>query len=121
MKNINFKRAIIISLFCSVLIISIFCYNYFSTDKKIISYNSIDNRNMFAILLEQSDGSYIESQSSSWPISGYFYNASKSGCLDSNGNQLNGVLSYNTATNVATVNTDQTTYCYLYFSLDDNN
>ena len=119
MKNIDFKRVIIISLFCSALIIGVFCYNYFSDDKKTI--NSIDNRNMFAVLVQGDDGSYKEYYSNRWPSSStYIYDSVKSGCLDGNGNKLNGVLSYNTSTKVATVNTDQTTYCYLYFNLAAN-
>ena len=81
---------------------------------------NINNSNMFAIMLEQADGTYKESSDNSWPTDGYTYNASMSGCIDINGNKLDGVLSYDATNNIATVDTGATSYCYLYFSLPPN-
>ena len=118
MKYINFKKVIFLAILGSALFLGIFCYNYFSIDKKEANSakNSIDNRNMFAILLENSDGTYSESSDNTWPTSGYVYNSEKSGCVDGSGNPIEGILSFDTSTKIATVDTDQTTYCYLYFS-----
>ncbi|MBQ7031636.1 MAG: hypothetical protein IJN13_04630 [Bacilli bacterium] len=77
---------------------------------------NINNTNMFAIMLEQEDGTYKEDTTSTWPTSGYTYNDSMSGCIDINGNKLDGVLSYDSTNNIATVDTGNTSYCYLYFS-----
>ncbi len=76
---------------------------------------------MFAIMLEQDDGTYKESSDNTWPTSGYTYNASMSGCIDVNGNKLDGVLTYDATNNIATVDTGNTSYCYLYFSLPLDN
>lgn len=76
---------------------------------------------MFAIMLEQDDGTYKESSDNTWPTSGYTYNANMSGCIDVNGNKLDGVLTYDATNNIATVDTGNTSYCYLYFSLPIDN
>ena len=68
-------------------------------------------------MIEQEDGTYKEDTSNTWPTSGYQYNADMSGCIDLNGNKLDGVLSYDSTTNIATVDTGNTSYCYLYFSI----
>ena len=74
----------------------------------------------FAVLIEQDDGSYIEQEPivKTWPSSDkYNYNSGKSGCIDANGTVILNVLSYDSATGVATVDTTNTSYCYLYFDL----
>ena len=68
---------------------------------------------MIAILLEQEDGTYEESET--WPNEGYEYDSIKSGCMDENGNKIEGILQYDRETKIATVETGKTSYCYLYF------
>ena len=72
--------------------------------------------NNFAVMLENDEGVFEESHVSKWPSNGYTYNSYKSNCVDVNGNIMDGILSYNTTTNVATVNTKKTVSCYLYFN-----
>ena len=55
---------------------------------------NINDTNMFAIMLEQEDGTYKEDTSSTWPTSGYQYNSSMSGCIDINGNRIDNALTY---------------------------
>ena len=81
---------------------------------------NINNSNMFAIMLEQEDGTYKEDTTNTWPTSGYTYNESMSVCIDINGNKLDGVLTYDSTNNIATVDTGNTSYCYLYFSIKNN-
>ena len=40
-----------------------------------------------------------------------------SGCIDINGNKLDGVLTYDSTNNIATIDTTNTSYWYLYFSI----
>ena len=61
-----------------------------------------NKNNTFAIMLEQSDGTYIESDSSVWPTN-MKYNETLSGCIDANGNTLDNVLIYNSTNNTASV------------------
>jgi len=121
MQVVNKKMCVIVIL---VLVIIESCtlflmyksYGNKNTNLDEVNLN-ISNSNMFAIMLEQDDGTYKEDTTSTWPTSGYTYNESMSGCIDINGNKLDGVLSYNSANNIATVDTGSTSYCYLYFSI----
>ena len=121
MQVVNKKMCVIVIL---VLVIIESCtlflmyksYSNKNTNLDEVNLN-INNSNMFAIMLEQEDGTYKEDTSSTWPTSGYAYNASMSGCIDINGNKLDGVLSYDSTNNIATVDTGNTSYCYLYFSI----
>jgi len=124
MQVVNKKMCVIVIL---VLVIIESCtlflmYKSFSnknTNLDEVNLN-INNSNMFAIMLEQEDGTYKEDTSSTWPTSGYTYNESMSGCIDINGNKLDGVLTYDSANNIATVDAGNTSYCYLYFSIKQN-
>jgi len=74
-------------------------------------------KNMFAMMLEQPDGTYKESNMNKWPSEGYVYSKTKSGCVDINGNKLDGILVYDEDTNIAIIKTTTTSYCYLYFDI----
>lgn len=99
---------------------SLFLMYKSNQNKKIILDNvslkeNLEKKDMFAIMIEQDDGTYAESNESEWPTDRVF-NVDESGCIDTNGNKLSNVLSYDSTTQVATVDTDNTTFCYLYFS-----
>ena len=66
----------------------------------------------FALMLEQSDGTYKESDTNIFPTD-MVYNVEKSGCIDSNGQVVENSLSYNNG--VINVSTNKTIYCYIYF------
>ena len=65
-----------------------------------------------AIMLEQSDGTYKESNTSTFP-SNMLFNSEKSGCIDNVGNKIENSLTYSNG--VVYVETGSTTYCYIYF------
>ena len=121
MQVVNKKICVIVLL---VLVIIESCtlflmYKSFSnknTNLDEVNLN-INNSNMFAIMLEQEDGTYKEDTTNTWPTSGYTYNASMSGCIDINGNRIEDALTYDKENNKASVNTTNTSYCYLYFSI----
>ena len=77
----------------------------------------VENDNLFAVLLQQTDGTYKESDEDFWSITGYNYNESMSGCMDMSGNKLDGSLEYDAVNEKITINTSKTAYCYLYFDL----
>jgi len=81
-----------------------------------VNLKSDKDNSMFAIMLEQDDGTYKEDISNTWPTSGYTYNESMSGCIDGNGNEIENSLSYNTDTKNVSIRTKEASYCYLYFS-----
>jgi len=67
-----------------------------------------------AIMIEQEDGTYKESTSSTWPED-MMYNDEKSGCIDDKGNAIHGALTYEGG--VANIRTKSSSYCFLYFDL----
>lgn len=71
---------------------------------------------MFAIMLEQNKGQKDYTESTTWPNgSEYQYNESSSGCINKDGDKIENALSFSKENNIATVNTNDTSYCYLYF------
>jgi len=85
----------------------------------ILTEENIIKNNAFAIMLEQSDGNYVESSDKIWP-SDMIFNNEKSGCVDKDGNIIENALLFDTTSNTATVYTETTGNCYLYFDLSSN-
>ena len=126
MRIIDHKKTIIVLLLITLEIGAIAYFNYqnFLNDTRVVDDKTkkLENskNSMFAIMLEQTEGKedYLESSTTSWPTEGYKYNSARSGCTDSNGNTLPGILTFDEETHTAIVNTNKTTYCYLYFDLE---
>ena len=86
----------------------------------ILTKENIINNNMFAIMLETSEGIYEEAKNISvWP-NDMIFNSQKSGCVDKYGNIIVDALLFDTTSNTATVYTETTGNCYLYFDLSSN-
>ncbi len=66
-------------------------------------------------MIEDSNGNYQESTNSTFPGYEYFYNQTKSGCMSSNGKQIEDSLLYDQDKKKATVKVSETSMCYLYF------
>ena len=79
----------------------------------VILQNFTKNKGL-AILIEQEDGTYKESTNNSWPED-MMFNEEKSGCLDSNGKAIENSLTYENG--IATIKSNSTSYCYLYFDI----
>ena len=79
---------------------------------------SITNKKGFAIYLETANGSgvYNESNSSTFPTTGYTFNSEKSGCVDNNGNIVENALSY--VNNKIRLSINKEVSCYVYFDRD---
>lgn len=122
MKGLNRKVLLVMVLTLVLIEIStlFLMYKSLSNHKPELEKVSLKNeikKDMFAILIEQEDGTYETSDDNVWPTSkALVFDVEKSGCIDMNGEKLNGVLSYENG--VATVETGNTSYCYLYFSID---
>jgi len=116
MKKTSLK--IVIFLLVIVEIVSLFfAYQSFqNSDANLHEFNYLNKSEIFAIMLEQPDGTYEEDTSiSKWPSTGYIYNKEFSGCLDLSGNKVDGVLTYDEVNHIAEVNTIDSVSCYLYF------
>ncbi|MBE6156727.1 MAG: hypothetical protein E7161_03165 [Firmicutes bacterium] len=115
----NIINSCIVFLIIIEIISLLFAYKALTSksDFGYIEQKNMENGKLFALMLEQPNGLYKESVNKKWPSTGYKYNSSLSGCMDKNGNVVNGVLSYDENTRVTRVNTTETLQCYLYFDL----
>ena len=121
MKNMN-KKFVLSCLICIVMISFVFLFcNLFQNknvkldEVKLVGSDS--DSSIFAIMIEQSDGTYKESDSKVWPTIGYDYDEEKSGCVDELGNTINGILTYDVVNRLARVKTNKAATCFLYFEL----
>lgn len=74
---------------------------------------------MFAVLLQQTDGTYEKYTDAFNAIElKYVYNSAKSGCMDSKGNIIENSLLFDNANRIATIEASGSSSCYLYFDLD---
>jgi len=125
MKNKR-RRFYNIAIVCLVVIESIFIYlSYRSFGNKemildevnLTAGKPVEKDNLFAFMIEQENGEYVKSDLDTWPTDMVF-NAAKSGCIDADGNTIEGALVFDNTTHMATLTTNATAYCYLYFSID---
>ena len=113
----KFKTIMIVLL--SIWIINIqFEYNFINNKgsplEKNIVKEEINSDSNFALMIEQSDGTYIESTSNKWPEN-YKLNIEKSKCVDKDGNVLKDLLT--NFDNAVQLKTTTTSFCYLYFDI----
>lgn len=106
-KNTRIIVSLIISLMIIIFSIMIFM---FSKNKHSINTNLTNSKN-FAVYIEQGDGSY--ELSNSWPDSSYRLNKNKTICVDSIGNSMDNVISYNNGK--IEFSTTKSVFCYFYF------
>lgn len=69
------------------------------------------NKDSFAIMVEQSDGTYV--QSNTYPTGNYILSEDRSGCIDQHGKSIPNSVSYKNGT--VTFKTNSSSYCYVYF------
>ena len=111
------KRTLIIALTLIELLLIIgayISYNNKNLDKYIFG-SSTSSSDLFAVMIEDSNGNYQESTNSTFPGYEYFYNQTKSGCMSSNGKPIEDSLLYDQDKKKATVKVSETSMCYLYF------
>ena len=66
-------------------------------------------------MIEDFNGTYKQSSSTTFPGYEYFYNQTKSGCMSSSGKQIEDSLLYDQENKKVTVNVGESSMCYLYF------
>ncbi len=108
------KYVVLVVLILAISITIIFSFNNKSKELDEVILNEKDNE-MFAIMLQNETG-YEESDSNEWPNNNYIYNSDLSGCIDKNGEKIEEeILTFDSKTRKAIVETLKTSYCYLYF------
>ncbi len=103
------------SIFVIVLIITSSITLFKSDDSVVLSDND-NNRNFInnsflTLMLEQSDGTYQESTSNTWPSGNYAFNESLSRC------ENGGELRWNREEGIVNLLSNKSDACYVYFDL----
>ena len=99
----------------SLLLVAGISYGHKTLDKYVFGSNDLKNTNLFAIMIDDENGGYKESTSDTFPGYEYFYNQSKSNCMDMTGKPIEDSLLYNQDTKTASITVSDTSSCYLYF------
>lgn len=106
----NSKKIIIVSL---ALFIGLFCclYNNDNKENELSDTHVIKNKDAISMLLETESGSgkYVESTESTYPTSGYKFNATLSKC------ENGGTLSWDDTTKKIVFSGITSDRCYIYF------
>ena len=112
------KKVLLISIMLLTLIITIstiFIVNKNSSNNEIVMKDNNNNNktinNFLTLMLEQSDGSYAESTSNTWPGEGYIFNKELSSC------QNGGELDYDSENNKVILYSNKSDGCYVYFDI----
>ncbi len=112
------KRTLVIALTIIELLLiicAIISYNNKTLDKYVFGSSDLKNTNLFAIMIEDKNGEYKESTTDTFPGYEYFYNQTKSSCMDMAGKPIADSLLYNQDTKTASITVGDTSSCYLYF------
>ncbi len=93
-----------------------FLIRSYGNRKVLTNYEKVEsiNSEMFSIYVDEGDGYRLYEEKNFWP-EGYLFDEDSSNCVDKKGNKLTGVLTYNESTRKASVKTNKSTYCNLYF------
>ncbi len=95
-----------------IVIITIIIVNSSNNNNEIINNKrEIVNNSFLTLMIEQEDGTYLESTSNTWPGEGYIFNSELSAC------QNGGELDYDSNTNKVILYNNKSDGCYIYFDI----
>ncbi len=123
MKSIHKYKFLILSFLFFLEIVSVFLTFKSFNNKPIIlddvkfKEENKKEKKTVAIMLNEGDGSYKESTSTTFPKVGYIYNTQKSGCIDTTGKEVVNAINYESGK--VSLRLNQKLYCYLYFDKKD--
>ena len=113
--DISKKKVLLISsmLLTLIIVVSIVLIINKNDTNEIVSNpkREVNNNNFLTLMLEQSDGTYRESTSNTWPGDGYIFNKELSSC------QNGGELDYDSENNKVILYNNKSDGCYVYFDL----
>lgn len=119
MKNGKKEKVTIVITLILIEILSIFLM-YKTGNNKYEKEEIKKTNSMYAIMIEEGKDTkkYIEYKEAKWPGVGYIYNKELSRCVDNKGKEIEGIMTFENETKVATVKAKEEVYCYLYFDYD---
>ena len=111
------KKKLLIGV-SSMVVIAIFTLSItlFKSDDNVILSDNVNKENLInnsflTLMLEQSDGTYQESTSNTWPSGNYAFNESLSRC------ENGGELRWNREEGIVNLLSNKSDACYVYFDL----
>ena len=113
----NKKKQILIGLMAVILVVAFIVSSsltlFKSSDNEIVnnSKREVNNNNFLTFMIEQEDGSYLESTSNTWPGEGYIFNENLSVC------ENGGELSWNEELGAVNLRTNIADRCFVYFDV----
>ena len=113
----NKKKVLIVvsSLFVIALIITLSITLFKSDDNVVLSDNdnnkNLINNSFLTLMLEQSDGTYLESKTNTWPSGNYAFNSELSRC------ENGGELRWDRENGIVELLSNKSDACYVYFDL----
>ena len=111
------KKLLLISgglLTLTIIIVTIFIVSKNNTNNEIVMQDNKENlinNSFLTLMLEQSDGTYAESTSNTWPGDGYIFNSELSAC------ENGGELDFDSETNKVILYSNKSDGCYIYFDI----
>jgi len=117
MKIINKRHVLIITLLIIEIIMIFLCIKSFSnkTLNEIKEITVVD-KNVFTMYIDTGTGNYVEALDSNFfPGNSYELNMSLTECLNTDGNKINNILTYEDG--ILLLNSNKTVYCNLFFDL----
>ena len=111
------KKKVIITILIVISIVTFFfsLKNILNNKEKFpqVKLNNIERDKTMAIMISEDGNKYTEYENDTWPGKEYKFEEAK--CVDNEGNELNNILIFDENTRKATLKTNKTTYCTLYF------
>ena len=109
-KKVLLISRVLLTLFVVIVIILVLTNN--SSNNEIINNKKeMVNNSFLTLMIEQEDGTYLESTSNTWPGDGYIFNKELSAC------QNGGELDYDSNTNKVILYNNKSDGCYIYFDI----
>ena len=104
------------SIFIIAIIITTLSLTLFKSEKNIVLSDKANdkkliNNSFLTLMLEQSDGTYQESKSNTWPSGNYAFNSELSRC------ENGGELRWNREEGIVNLLSNKSDACYVYFDL----
>ena len=120
MDKISNKKVIVSVVIVLVILellfiyLAIVSYNNKNLDKYIFGNKDLKSTSLFAIMVEDSNGEFVEQ--STFPNFPYQFNLIKSSCIDREGNKIKDSMFYDEENKQVTVKTNKSIGCYLFFN-----
>ena len=110
------KKKVVLCSIISIILIGgiILAYNLGKSDSPTLAESKPEkliNNSFLTLMLEQSDGTYQESKSNTWPTGNYAFNSTLSGC------ERGGELEWDREANIVKLLSNKSDKCYVYFDL----